>query len=244
MHFHLPKPLHGWREFAGEVGIIVVGVLIALGAEQVVEGVHNHRQAQKAIAAIHFELAHSAGVFDERAVVQKCLDQRLKQIDTIVRTARRTGRLPDISEIGRPPVRPIELTAWSSAVSTDVVSHFDDQQRDALSLIYSQASSNYDDVVAEQEMWATLKLLEHAPGPIDGALLAEVAATHAKLQFRSFLDGITAVQLLEAIRAEGVQPDYFLVNQIADEHNRGAMIDLSRKRPVCAPLLVDGRPAA
>jgi hypothetical protein len=20
MHFHLPKPLHGWREFAGEVG--------------------------------------------------------------------------------------------------------------------------------------------------------------------------------------------------------------------------------
>jgi hypothetical protein len=30
MHFHLPKPLHGWREFAGEVGIIVIGVLIAL----------------------------------------------------------------------------------------------------------------------------------------------------------------------------------------------------------------------
>ena len=40
MHFHLPKPLHGWREFAGEVGIIVIGVLIALGAEQVVETLH------------------------------------------------------------------------------------------------------------------------------------------------------------------------------------------------------------
>ena len=37
MHVHLPKPLHGWREFTGEVGIIVLGVLIALGAEQVVE---------------------------------------------------------------------------------------------------------------------------------------------------------------------------------------------------------------
>lgn len=22
MHLHLPKPLHGWREFAGEIGII------------------------------------------------------------------------------------------------------------------------------------------------------------------------------------------------------------------------------
>ena len=40
MHFHLPKPLHGWREFAGEVGIIVLGVLIALGAEQLVEAAH------------------------------------------------------------------------------------------------------------------------------------------------------------------------------------------------------------
>ena len=30
MHFHFPKPLHGWREFVGEVGIIVIGVLIAL----------------------------------------------------------------------------------------------------------------------------------------------------------------------------------------------------------------------
>jgi type IV secretory pathway VirB2 component (pilin) len=36
MDFHLPKPL-GWREFVGEVGIIVLGVLIALGAGQVVE---------------------------------------------------------------------------------------------------------------------------------------------------------------------------------------------------------------
>ena len=31
MHFHLPNPLHGWRELAGEVAIIVVGVLIGLG---------------------------------------------------------------------------------------------------------------------------------------------------------------------------------------------------------------------
>lgn len=40
MHLHLPKPLHGWRAFAGEVGIIVLGVLIALGAEQLVETIH------------------------------------------------------------------------------------------------------------------------------------------------------------------------------------------------------------
>ena len=33
------KPLRGWREFSGEVGIIVLGVLIALGAQQVVQDI-------------------------------------------------------------------------------------------------------------------------------------------------------------------------------------------------------------
>jgi hypothetical protein len=32
MQFHLPKPLRGWRAFVGEVGVIVLGVLVALGA--------------------------------------------------------------------------------------------------------------------------------------------------------------------------------------------------------------------
>jgi hypothetical protein len=48
MHFHLPKPLHGWREFAGEVGIIVLGVLIALGFEQIVEASHQRQEGLQA----------------------------------------------------------------------------------------------------------------------------------------------------------------------------------------------------
>ncbi len=37
MQFYLPQPLHGRREFAGEVRFIVVGVLIALGAGQLID---------------------------------------------------------------------------------------------------------------------------------------------------------------------------------------------------------------
>jgi len=40
VHIHLPKAIHGWREFAKEIVIIVIGVLIALGFEQVVEWLH------------------------------------------------------------------------------------------------------------------------------------------------------------------------------------------------------------
>ena len=44
MHIHLAKPLHGWRALAGEIEIIVVGVLIALSAEQFAEFVHDRAQ--------------------------------------------------------------------------------------------------------------------------------------------------------------------------------------------------------
>ncbi len=37
MDFHLPKPRDGWRVFVGEVGVIVIGVMIALVAQQFAE---------------------------------------------------------------------------------------------------------------------------------------------------------------------------------------------------------------
>lgn len=236
------RPLHGWRAFAGEVGTIVLGVLLALAADQYVDHMDRQGVAKDTLEAVRAELAHSAGAFDERVVVQQCLDRRLKQLDTIVAEARRTGRIPDISEIGRPPARPLQSSVWDSAVSTDVVADFDAKQRDDLSIIYAQASTYYDDVIDEHEMWSTLALLEHSPGPIDGALLAEIAGALARLHFRSLLNGVDAQQLRDRIKTQGVDPDYLLVNLAPDLHNRAAMLETSRKRSVCQPLLVDGHP--
>jgi hypothetical protein len=46
MDIHKPKPWHGWRELAKEVGTIVLGVLIAIGFEQAVEALHHRDQAR------------------------------------------------------------------------------------------------------------------------------------------------------------------------------------------------------
>ena len=39
MHLKALKPLRGWRAFLGEVGVVVLGVLLALGAQQLVQDV-------------------------------------------------------------------------------------------------------------------------------------------------------------------------------------------------------------
>ena len=55
MHFHLPKPMHGWREFAGEVGVIVLGVLIALGGEQLVQWAHDRNKQHEMLERLFEE---------------------------------------------------------------------------------------------------------------------------------------------------------------------------------------------
>jgi type II secretory pathway pseudopilin PulG len=77
MHVHLPKPLHGWREFLSEVGIIVLGILIALGGEQLVESYHWRERAREADQAIQAELYSNAAQMAERAAVQPCLREQI-----------------------------------------------------------------------------------------------------------------------------------------------------------------------
>ena len=53
MRFTSLTPIHGWRAFWGEVGIIVIGVLIALGARQVAMAPAHRRGAGRAGARNH-----------------------------------------------------------------------------------------------------------------------------------------------------------------------------------------------
>ena len=84
MHVHLPKPLHGWRGFAGEVGIIVLGVLIALGAQQIAESIQQHSEVRQTRSALDAELAHNLAAFDNRLSMQPCAQRQLGEVDSIL----------------------------------------------------------------------------------------------------------------------------------------------------------------
>src|SRR5206468_10323303 len=102
MHFHLPKPMHGWRAFVGEVGIIVVGVLIALAAEQVVESWHWRHETEATRQALRREAADSLQGAAQRSAQQACVEQRLKVIG-LVFAAHAAGRPIHLTgPIGRP----------------------------------------------------------------------------------------------------------------------------------------------
>src|SRR4051794_7061808 len=81
MYVKLPKPMHGWRAFVGEVGIIVLGVLIALAFGQLVDAWQWRDKVSHAEAAMRLELAEDDGpqAFG-RALIGQCLDTQLGKI--------------------------------------------------------------------------------------------------------------------------------------------------------------------
>lgn len=121
---HKVKPVHGWREFIGEVGVIVLGVLIALGAEQVVEAIHWRHEVETGRDAVREDLMSLAGVAMEREASSACIGRRLHDLAVVIDGASTTGVLPPLGPIGSPPKRLWHLQAWDTLVAAQTATHF------------------------------------------------------------------------------------------------------------------------
>ncbi|HEV2595550.1 MAG TPA: hypothetical protein VGU01_10165 [Sphingomicrobium sp.] len=122
MHFHLPKPLHGWREFAGEVGIIVLGVLIALAAEQAIETTRWHEKVERTKDLLDSELHDDALSAYGWLATGRCLDQQLNAAESAVAAARSSGAITATAPY-RPELDVFTSDAWVNARSLEVTDH-------------------------------------------------------------------------------------------------------------------------
>ena len=111
MHVRVPKPLHGWRAFVGEVGIIVLGVLIALGAGQVVQTIHDRQEVADLRAALRAELADDRARWESIRASDRCTERRLDALGHWLASAPRGVRLIDAYH---PFLWNMHASAWDS----------------------------------------------------------------------------------------------------------------------------------
>ena len=157
MHFHLPKPLHGWREFAGEVGIIVIGVLIALGAEQVVETLSWHVHVGQAEAAMRTELSIDDGAQAEtRILLSPCIAKHLQQLEIglIAERDRSVRFAPPI--VAAPVFRTWDDNAWHAAVSSGATAHMSTRRMGEWSAAYAFIPDMNEVAIRESDDWGDL----------------------------------------------------------------------------------------
>ena len=210
MHFRLPKPLHGWREFAGEVGIIVIGVLIAIAFGQIVESLNWRSQVSDARSALTQDMAQSNRVFAYRVAAHDCVARRLDRIGKMIEQAaqhRAPTRVGDVfPDIGNALFK----NAWETSRADQVLAHFNRKSLRLYGSYYLQLDNLGYFMLHENEDWGILRVLRGDPnrlGPTDIAGL-RVALMHASFE-NDIIAGI-AEEEIENSKAVGVgipQPD-------------------------------------
>lgn len=147
MRVLLPKPVHGWRAFAGEVGVIVLGVLIALGAQEAVTSWNDRERAEAAKMAIRSEVALHDFNAAEIEITAPCIAKQAEDIQSRLVAGdprpltRYTDRWNKVGFTLRMPDREWSGTAWASIRDTDVLRQLEPEFARRIADHYGQVAS-------------------------------------------------------------------------------------------------------
>lgn len=182
MRFHLPEPPDGWRSFVNDIVIVVIGVLIALGAQQLVESYEWRDKVRRAEAALRLELIDDNGPAGYgRLLVARCLDQRITRIHD------GAGHVP-ADQLRRwiaayaPPFRSWDSEAWKAVVASDVGSHMGTDRLVQWSAMYRITPSLTESVEREAQLAAELREAVPPTGEISAGEAAMVRRTAGQLR--------------------------------------------------------------
>lgn len=205
MHFHLPKPLHGWREFAGEVGIIVLGVLIALGAEQAVEWFHWRNEVADARRALDRELAYDLGALVNRQQEGPCIDRRLNEIRRLL-----TGSSSGLGSAARSPLGQPQLwrprtNVWQATMAAQVAEHMPLATRLGYANFYGGLQWYGQKAEDETDAWSVLGELDD-PGGLGPEDIAAVRQARSRAQVAADKMDAYLPRLISAGERLGIKP--------------------------------------
>jgi len=207
MDVHKPKLVHNWREFLKEYGIIVLGVLTALLAEQAVQSFEWRHKVEAAIADMDNELSVGDGPQAyTRLAIDKCVRFELDAIRDAVERGDRAGSRARIDGLWLPR-RTYDYLAREAAAASDVSSHMPPDRMLQYRIAYEVMPNM--NRLAERELsdQARLQALPRNGGPLE--TVEKLAAIDAVEALRADNDEMTreARFMLRRLRIIGLGLD-------------------------------------
>lgn len=205
MRFQLPKPLHGWRQFSGEVGIIVLGVLIALSAQQIVETLNQRSQIRELRAAIDNEIGYGLLAYEFRVGQDRCLYSRLAELDRWLEGWRAGRRQGLTAPIGGPRSGPARTSVWASR-DPGVMAHMPLDAKLDYSAIYDEFANLEVQRLDERMTWLEIAQFDRARY-LDNAAMMRLQGLMSRARWRAANITENTKYIFEVARRMGVSPD-------------------------------------
>ena len=211
MQLKLPKPLNGWRAFVGEIAIIVIGVLIALGAQSLMERWRWREEVGTANSAFRDELGGASAVAYERLIIQPCLQGRIRELSEELGQGEGLWKASPMAVtsnqylnampfVYRAPSRTIPTDGWKNAMASATLNHLPSERVRQLSGLYGQIAG-FDELQAA-EARAAAKLTPLAfDRSLDMRGRTEMLGSLAEVDLINAQMSLLASQIIERIRA-------------------------------------------
>ena len=175
-----PHPWRDWRENVREIAIVVVGVFIALVAQQLADDWQWRQKTRSAIAAMRHELLWDDGPqIYHRAISHPCAVAQLDAIRAAVESGKSRAELWRLIEPYGINFFTYDSAAHDAAVAADAFTHMSAAEAEPFANIYP--SMPVATRTAEQEAAdiAQLRALSRTGGPLSAA---EVDATLSRVE--------------------------------------------------------------
>jgi hypothetical protein len=218
MHVHKPKAAHSLREFASEIAVIVLGILIALSGEQLIETLHWRHETEVMRESLRREILDNLGAAAERVMISPCFRARIAGLDRKLRGAGGAWKADPASDPeGRPyAALPVVIQAptyawyisgrWQTALASTTLAHMPEAERTVFSYSYRATDMLLRNEEEEISIAARLQPLaeDRSLSPSDRLAFGKDLAALDRLNVELTID---ASKFIAGMRRSGLAPD-------------------------------------
>jgi len=176
-------------KLAKEIGIIVLGVLIALALGAVATAIGWHFEVRAARQQLRYELGHNLKLLQWWESTKGCTSDRLDELATVLAKASETRRLPPLGAIPRPPSGSWPRGVWDSQNAAQTAAHFPARELASVSRVYRLFEGIAESNRQLSDAWTALSMMSGPGRTLDegteAALYAALATARAKNDFTS-----------------------------------------------------------
>jgi hypothetical protein len=209
------SPPHGWRAVWWELGIVTLGVLVALAAQQLVENFHKRSIADETRVAIWAEFNENLTNLALRARAAPCVARRLRELRRIIVDWGRTGRFETPQWVAQAPQFDVGLPRYGAAVSAGRLALLPSSEQYRLGAIADGLTEFARIQTEERLVWGRLRALQMGVDALSASDRTMILQALQEAATLDYLARIAVRQQLPFAKDAGYEPDFSAFSEIA-----------------------------
>lgn len=205
MRVRFPRPARGWPEFVDDVVIVVLGVILALSAQELAQRQHERSAYRETRNSVFNEVGENLGRLQKRLATQNCINARLRAFQALLHQSTTRKPLPSPLWVGRPQFWGLPAGKWQAALAAQQADAFSNDELGRLSVLYMSFDQIREFQADEQRAWARLRAMEDI-GRIEQPLHDELVLALKQARLTNYQVYVATTQAKAESAEIGVKP--------------------------------------